>query len=84
MANYQSSYTGAQIDAGIAKANTALQEEQYTGTYSKPSGGIPKTDLASAVQTSLDKADNTYTKTEVDTAISNAIDGVAELIGGAS
>lgn len=28
-----------------------------TGTYSKPSGGIPKTDLASAVQTSLSKAD---------------------------
>jgi hypothetical protein len=28
-----------------------------TGTYSKPSGGIPKTDLANAVQTSLGKAD---------------------------
>lgn len=28
-----------------------------TGTYSKPSGGIPKSDLASAVQTSLSKAD---------------------------
>ena len=28
-----------------------------TGTYSKPSNGIPKSDLASAVQTSLDKAD---------------------------
>ena len=28
-----------------------------TGTYSKPSGGIPKSDLASAVQTSLNKAD---------------------------
>ena len=28
-----------------------------TGTYSKPSGGIPKTDLASAVLTSLGKAD---------------------------
>lgn len=27
------------------------------GKYSKPSGGIPKTDLASAVQTSLGKAD---------------------------
>jgi len=27
------------------------------GTYRKPSGGIPKTDLASAVQTSLGKAD---------------------------
>ncbi len=28
------------------------------GTYTKPNGGIPKTDLASAVQTSLDKADS--------------------------
>lgn len=28
-----------------------------TGTYSKPAGGIPKADLASAVQTSLGKAD---------------------------
>lgn len=28
-----------------------------TGTYSKPSGGIPKTDLATDVQTSLEKAD---------------------------
>ena len=29
-----------------------------TGTYSKPSSGIPKTDLASAVQNSLGKADS--------------------------
>lgn len=29
-----------------------------TGTYSKPSSGIPKTDLASAVQSSLNKADS--------------------------
>ena len=28
------------------------------GTYSKPSGGIPKTDLASTIQTSLGKADD--------------------------
>ena len=33
-----------------------------TGTYSKPSTGIPKTDLASAVQTSLGKADSAYQK----------------------
>ena len=33
---------------------TALEAK---GTYSKPSGGIPKTDLSSAVQTSLGKAD---------------------------
>lgn len=37
------------------------------GTYSKPSGGIPSTDLASAVQTSLGKADTalqSYTETD--------------------
>lgn len=37
------------------------------GTYSKPSGGIPKTDLASEVQTSLGKADSalqSYTETD--------------------
>lgn len=32
------------------------------GTYSKPSTGIPKTDLASAVQTSLGKADDAILK----------------------
>lgn len=38
-----------------------------SGTYSKPSGGIPKTDLASAVQASLGKADTalqSYTETD--------------------
>ena len=36
------------------------------GTYSKPSGGIPKTDLASAVQTSLGKADTALQPGDVD------------------
>ena len=35
------------------------------GTYSKPSGGIPKTDLESAVQTSLGKADTALQGTGV-------------------
>ena len=38
-----------------------------TGTYSKPSTGIPKSDLASAVQTSLGKADTalqSYSETD--------------------
>lgn len=38
-----------------------------TGTYSKPSGGIPSTDLDSSVQTSLGKADTalqSYTETD--------------------
>ncbi|MBO5217540.1 MAG: hypothetical protein J6B41_07345 [Alistipes sp.] len=51
------------IRSGAASGATA---------YQKPSAGIPKTDLASAVQTSLGKADaaapqaTTYTKAEVD------------------
>ena len=47
------------IRSGAALGATALQSytEKYTGTYSKPSGGIPKSDLSSAVQTSLGKAD---------------------------
>lgn len=48
------------------KSGTAVTEgtvsgwgfTKNTGTYSKPTGGIPKTDLASAVQTSLGKADS--------------------------
>lgn len=57
------------IRSGAALGATALQSytEQYTGTYSKPSGGIPKTDLDSAVQTSLGKADTalqSYTETD--------------------
>lgn len=35
------------------------------GTYSKPSGGIPKTDLESDVQTSLNKADSAATQTQI-------------------
>lgn len=40
-------------------ANTAATEAKSTADakYTKPTGGIPKTDLASAVQTSLGKAD---------------------------
>ena len=34
------------------------QAGQVSGKYTKPSGGIPKTDLASGVQTSLEKADS--------------------------
>jgi hypothetical protein len=47
------------IRSGAALGATALQSytEKYTGTYNKPSTGIPKTDLASDVQTSLGKAD---------------------------
>lgn len=55
-----------------------------TGTYSKPSGGIPKSDLAADVQTSLGKADTALqqhqslagyaTETYVQTQIANIPD----------
>lgn len=41
-------------DVGALPDNTTAAD---LGAYVKPSGGIPKTDLASAVQTSLGKAD---------------------------
>ena len=55
-----------------------------TGTYSKPAGGIPKSDLAAAVQTSLGKADyalqsvpSTYrTASEQDTIDRGKVDKV--------
>ena len=37
---------------------TAANKTAWSAKYDKPSGGIPKTDLASAVQTSLGKADS--------------------------
>ena len=51
-ANYQTAGNNNFISKGTL-------ENVITGKnlYSKPSGGIPKADLASAVQTSLDKAD---------------------------
>lgn len=61
------------VQTSLGKADTALQSAPVTsvnsktgsvvlsasdvGAYVKPTGGIPKTDLASAVQTSLEKAD---------------------------
>ena len=47
-----------------------------TGTYSKPSGGIPKSDLASAVQTSLGKADTALQKGMVGTLNIIEVEGV--------
>lgn len=43
--------------SGTISDNHIASESTWNGKYTKPSGGIPKTDLASAVQTSLGKAD---------------------------
>ena len=48
--------------AGVTLIGNKSLADLGAGTYSKPSGGIPKTDLASGVQTSLGKADTAYQK----------------------
>lgn len=60
------------IDADDAQ-NYATKEE-VEAKYTKPSTGIPKTDLASAVQTSLNKADTALQS--VPLATSSAVGGV--------
>lgn len=65
VAGKQDSLSATQMNAvnsGITSSKVSTYDGYATtiaskGTYSKPSTGIPKTDLASAVQTSLDKAD---------------------------
>ena len=55
-------YSNKSAASGGTDVSLVTTGEKYTwnnkGTYSKPSSGIPKTDLASAVQTSLGKADS--------------------------
>lgn len=56
-----------------------------TGTYSKPNTGIPKTDLASDVQTSLGKADTalqseTYTGTITGITMNGASKGTSGVV----
>lgn len=46
-----------------------------SGTYSKPGGGIPKTDLASAVQASLGKADSAVQPSQAVTMTATLEDG---------
>lgn len=65
--------SGAAAASPVQKVNNKIGNVVLTasdvgaGTYSKPTGGIPKTDLASAVQTSLGKADTalqSFTETD--------------------
>lgn len=62
-------YSSKSAASGGTDVSLCTTGEKYTwnnkGTYSKPSGGIPKTDLASAVQTSLGLADGALQHTTV-------------------
>ena len=52
--------SGKQDKATLEADVSAAGFTKNTGTYSKPADGIPKADLAAAVQTSLDKADSAF------------------------
>ena len=59
---------------------TTAKQNAWDAKYNKPSGGIPKTDLASSVQTSLGKADTAYqkpsggiTKTDLASAVQTSL-----------
>ena len=79
---YQSIFEGEQIDArltAVASLQKALAavEQAITAKYTKPSSGIPETDLDEAVQSALAKArsavqdlSNYYSKTEIDALLS--------------
>ena len=58
-------FTVDTVDDALQEIGAELTNK---GTYSKPSGGIPKSDLAAAVQTSLGKAD-TAVQTETDPTV---------------
>lgn len=64
-----------------AAAAVAAQAAQSTadGKYSKPAGGIPKTDLAQAVQTSLGKADTALQSHQTVTLESGTNNGTVKI-----
>lgn len=68
-----------QIDGQVYQVKDETAREN-AGGYAPPAGGIPKTDLASDVQTSLGKADTSLQqsdKAELQSAIGNKVDKVA-------
>ena len=79
-ANYDSSLVSYMVGISGTTAIVSYNEidvateAQVNAKYTKPSTGIPKTDLASAVQTSLGKADTALQS--VPLATSSAIGGV--------
>lgn len=64
-----------------AAAASAAQAAQSTadGKYSKPAGGIPKADLAEAVQTSLGKADTALQSHQTVTLTSGTNNGTVKI-----
>ena len=69
---------GGAVDSVNGKTGVVVLDatDVGAGTYTKPSGGIPKTDLASGVQSSLDKADSALQSAPV-TSVNNKTGAVS-------
>ena len=69
----------------IDEALSGMQSDlDAKGTYSKPSGGIPKTDLTSAVQESLNKADSAANGADFNTLLTIVAGGNTKTATGTS
>lgn len=66
-------------DAAAAAAAAQAAQSTAEGRYSKPDGGIPKTDLAQAVQTSLGKADTALQSHQTVTLESGTNNGTVKI-----
>ena len=66
-------------DAAAAAAAAQAAQSTAEGKYSKPEGGIPKTDLAQAVQTSLGKADTALQNHQTVTLESGTNNGTVKI-----
>ena len=66
-------------DAAAAAAAAQAAQSTADGKYSKPAGGIPKTDLAQAVQTSLGKADTALQSHQTVTLESGTNNGTVKI-----
>lgn len=66
-------------DAAAAAAAAQAAQSTADGKYSKPEGGIPKTDLAQAVQTSLGKADTALQNHQTVTLESGTNNGTVKI-----
>ena len=67
---------GGAVKSVNEKTGVVVLDADDVGAYTKPAGGIPKNDLTSAVQTSLEKADSAYQKPSSGIPASDMANGV--------
>lgn len=74
-------FEGSDLDEVLDEVSAAI-DEAGSGGYAPPPGGIPATDLAPAVQNSLEKADSAYQKPASGIPASDIAPGVIPDVSG--